>query len=72
MLINPPVRIDGQTAHEDRDKQIQEYNAEGSSKFIFMLSTRSVSCFYLPFIYFNDLNVFFLGIKLYRYLHTRT
>ena len=50
MLINPPVRIDGQTAHEDRDKQIQEYNAEGSSKFIFMLSTRSVSCF-LSFIY---------------------
>lgn len=33
-------RIDGNTPHEDRDKQIQEYNAEGSEKFIFMLSTR--------------------------------
>ena len=34
-------RIDGQTAHEDRDRQIQEYNAENSSKFVFMLSTRA-------------------------------
>merc|ERR1711981_534472 len=34
-------RIDGQTAHEDRDRQIQEYNADGSSKFLFMLSTRA-------------------------------
>jgi len=34
-------RIDGQTPHEDRDRQIQEYNAEGSDKFIFMLSTRA-------------------------------
>jgi len=34
-------RIDGNTAHEDRDRQIQEYNAEGSSKFLFMLSTRA-------------------------------
>ena len=34
-------RIDGQTAHEDRDRQIQEYNQEGSSKFLFMLSTRA-------------------------------
>jgi SWI/SNF-related matrix-associated actin-dependent regulator of chromatin subfamily A member 5 len=34
-------RIDGQTAHEDRDRQIQEFNAEGSEKFIFMLSTRA-------------------------------
>ena len=33
-------RIDGQTPHEDRDRQVQEYNAEGSDKFIFMLSTR--------------------------------
>ena len=33
-------RIDGQTPHEDRDRQVQEYNAEGSEKFIFMLSTR--------------------------------
>ena len=33
-------RIDGQTAHEDRDRQIQEYNEDGSQKFIFMLSTR--------------------------------
>jgi len=34
-------RIDGNTPHEDRDKQIQEYNAEGSEKFVFMLSTRA-------------------------------
>jgi len=34
-------RIDGNTPHEDRDRQIQEYNAENSSKFIFMLSTRA-------------------------------
>ena len=34
-------RIDGQTAHEDRDRQIQEYNEDGSQKFIFMLSTRA-------------------------------
>ena len=37
----PARRIDGQTAHEDRDRQIQEYNAEDSSKFLFMLSTRA-------------------------------
>merc|ERR1711953_767597 len=34
-------RIDGNTPHEDRDKQIQEYNKEGSEKFLFMLSTRA-------------------------------
>lgn len=34
-------RIDGQTAHEDRHRQIDEYNAEGSEKFLFMLSTRA-------------------------------
>jgi len=34
-------RIDGNTPHEDRDSQIQEYNKEGSEKFIFMLSTRA-------------------------------
>jgi SWI/SNF-related matrix-associated actin-dependent regulator of chromatin subfamily A member 5 len=34
-------RIDGQTPHEDRDSQIQEYNAKDSSKFVFMLSTRA-------------------------------
>ena len=34
-------RIDGQTAHELRDEQIQAYNAENSEKFIFMLSTRA-------------------------------
>lgn len=39
-------RIDGQTPHEERDTQIQEYNAENSEKFIFMLSTR-VSYLYL-------------------------
>ncbi|OWR46917.1 Chromatin-remodeling complex ATPase chain Iswi [Danaus plexippus plexippus] len=34
-------RLDGQTPHEDRNRQIEEYNAEGSEKFIFMLSTRA-------------------------------
>merc|ERR1719323_2926951 len=34
-------RIDGQTAHELRDEQIQAYNAPNSEKFIFMLSTRA-------------------------------
>lgn len=34
-------RLDGKTAHEDRDRYISEYNAEGSKKFIFMLSTRA-------------------------------
>ena len=34
-------RIDGQTAHEDRDRQIQEFNADDSEKFVFMLSTRA-------------------------------
>lgn len=34
-------RLDGNTAHEDRQRQINEYNAPGSEKFIFMLSTRA-------------------------------
>ncbi|XP_031616809.1 chromatin-remodeling complex ATPase chain Iswi-like [Contarinia nasturtii] len=34
-------RLDGKTAHEDRDRYISEYNAENSEKFIFMLSTRA-------------------------------
>jgi SWI/SNF-related matrix-associated actin-dependent regulator of chromatin subfamily A member 5 len=34
-------RLDGQTAHEDRTQMIMDYNAENSSKFIFMLSTRA-------------------------------
>lgn len=34
-------RLDGKTPHEDRDRYISEYNAEGSQKFIFMLSTRA-------------------------------
>ncbi|KAL7736967.1 hypothetical protein ACLKA6_008826 [Drosophila palustris] len=34
-------RLDGQTPHEDRNRQIQEYNMENSTKFIFMLSTRA-------------------------------
>lgn len=33
--------MDGQTHHEDRQRQINEYNEPGSSKFIFMLSTRA-------------------------------
>ncbi|XP_026466144.1 chromatin-remodeling complex ATPase chain Iswi-like [Ctenocephalides felis] len=34
-------RLDGQTPHEDRNRQIEEYNAPNSEKFIFMLSTRA-------------------------------
>lgn len=34
-------RIDGQTSFEDRESSIEEYNREGSSKFIFLLSTRA-------------------------------
>lgn len=34
-------RLDGQTAHEDRQESINEYNRPGSTKFIFMLSTRA-------------------------------
>jgi len=34
-------RIDGQTPHEDRDRQIQEFNEDDSEKFVFMLSTRA-------------------------------
>ncbi|XP_030746084.1 chromatin-remodeling complex ATPase chain Iswi [Sitophilus oryzae] len=34
-------RLDGQTPHEDRQRQINEYNEDGSLKFIFMLSTRA-------------------------------
>ncbi|XP_078494335.1 SWI/SNF protein [Ciona intestinalis] len=34
-------RLDGQTPHEDRQRQINEFNRPGSEKFIFMLSTRA-------------------------------
>ena len=34
-------RIDGSTGHEDRVTAIDEYNKEGSSKFIFLLTTRA-------------------------------
>ena len=34
-------RIDGNTSGEDREAQIDAYNAEGSEKFIFLLSTRA-------------------------------
>ena len=34
-------RIDGSTAHEDRISAIDEYNREGSEKFIFLLTTRA-------------------------------
>ena len=32
-------RLDGSTPHEERQESINAYNAEGSEKFIFMLST---------------------------------
>ncbi|KAB8342938.1 hypothetical protein FH972_022534 [Carpinus fangiana] len=34
-------RIDGGTAHEDRIAAIDEYNKEGSEKFLFLLTTRA-------------------------------
>ncbi|KAI8848985.1 SNF2 family N-terminal domain-containing protein [Chytridium lagenaria] len=34
-------RIDGNTAHEDRISSIDEFNKPGSSKFIFLLTTRA-------------------------------
>uniref|UniRef100_A0A1B6L2G5 Chromatin-remodeling complex ATPase chain Iswi n=1 Tax=Graphocephala atropunctata TaxID=36148 RepID=A0A1B6L2G5_9HEMI len=34
-------RLDGQTPHEDRQRQINEYNDDNSEKFVFMLSTRA-------------------------------
>lgn len=34
-------RIDGSTDGERRDSQMDEFNAEGSSKFVFLLSTRA-------------------------------
>lgn len=34
-------RIDGNTSGEDREAQIDTYNAEGSEKFVFLLSTRA-------------------------------
>lgn len=34
-------RLDGKTPHEDRNRYITEYNADNSSKFVFMLSTRA-------------------------------
>ena len=34
-------RIDGQTSCDDRDRQIEEFNSAGSSKSVFLLSTRA-------------------------------
>ncbi len=34
-------RIDGNTAHEDRINAIDDYNAPGSEKFVFLLTTRA-------------------------------
>lgn len=34
-------RLDGNTSHELRSQQMEEYNAENSEKFVFILSTRS-------------------------------
>ncbi len=34
-------RIDGSTSGEDRENQIEDFNRDGSSKFIFLLSTRA-------------------------------
>ncbi|KAI5951832.1 hypothetical protein KGF54_004907 [Candida jiufengensis] len=37
----PYCRIDGQTEHSDRINAIDEYNAPGSEKFVFLLTTRA-------------------------------
>ncbi|UYV62642.1 SMARCA5 [Cordylochernes scorpioides] len=37
----PYCRLDGQTAHEEREFQINEFNKPNSDKFLFMLSTRA-------------------------------
>jgi len=37
----PYCRLDGQTPHEDRERQINEFNKPNSEKFVFMLSTRA-------------------------------
>jgi len=37
----PPPGRAGNTSGEDRESQIDAYNAEGSEKFIFLLSTRA-------------------------------
>ena len=44
-------RIDGNTTGELRDSQMDEFNAEGSSKFLFLLSTRGerYSYIFVPF-----------------------
>lgn len=34
-------RIDGNTNYDDREQSIEEFNREGSEKFIFLLSTRA-------------------------------
>lgn len=34
-------RLDGQTPHEERNMYINEFNAPGSDKFVFLLSTRA-------------------------------
>ncbi len=34
-------RLDGQTAHDDRTRMINDFNAPGSEKSLFMLSTRA-------------------------------
>jgi SWI/SNF-related matrix-associated actin-dependent regulator of chromatin subfamily A member 5 len=37
----PYCRIDGQTPYDERESAIEEYNAPGSAKFLFLLSTRA-------------------------------
>ncbi len=34
-------RIDGSTAQEDRETSMRDFNADGSEKFVFLLSTRA-------------------------------
>jgi SWI/SNF-related matrix-associated actin-dependent regulator of chromatin subfamily A member 5 len=39
--VSEYCRIDGNTAHEDRIAAIDDYNAPGSEKFVFLLTTRA-------------------------------
>ena len=41
LALGTYCRIDGGTAHEDREQQIDEFNEPGSKHFLFMLSTRA-------------------------------
>uniref|UniRef100_A0A1I7XJC3 Helicase ATP-binding domain-containing protein n=1 Tax=Heterorhabditis bacteriophora TaxID=37862 RepID=A0A1I7XJC3_HETBA len=59
-------RLDGGTAHVDRQEAIDAYNAPNSEKFVFMLTTRAGGMinYLIFFYYFLYYNVLGLGINL--------